>query len=403
MFFVIDMEERVRTDHPLRTIKAAVDEILTELGPLFDRAYSRTGRPGVPPEVLLKALLLQCLYTIRSERQLVERIDTDLLFRWFCGLDPAEEVFDATAFTHNRPRLDEYGITAAFFDAVTRRAIDAGLASDEHFSVDGTLIESYASIKSLTPIDDDNDSNSSNNNNSNSNSNNNDGDDIDANDQANTDEPGEANGFKPRNAEVNFRNTRRSNATHRSTTDPEARLYRKARGQEARLSHLAHAISENRNGLVMAVSVSEANGRAECTAAVEMVDALRQRSIEVGTLGADRGYDSGPLMIALEERGVTPHVAMRSGRVGGASGAGRRPKRDRPLIAARERMRDRMNSTAYTASRRSRKKVEEVFGWMKTIAGLGRSRHVGRWKLKQQVELAAACYNLVRMRSLLSC
>ena len=371
MFFVIDMEERVRADHPLRPIKAAVEAILAELGPLFDQAYSKTGRPGVQPEVLLKALLLQCLYTIRSDRQLIERLDTDLLFRWFCGLDPAEEVFDTTAFTHNRPRLDEHGITTAFFDAVTRRAIDAGLASDEHFSVDGILIESYASIKSFTPDS--------------------------------TDDPGKSNGFKPRNAEVNFRGTRRSNATHRSATDPEARLYRKARGQEARLSHLAHAISENRNGLVMAVSVSEANGRAECTAAVEMVDALRQRSIEVGTLGADRGYDSGPLMIALEERGVTPHVAMRSGRVGGASGAGRRPKKDRPLIAARERMRDRMNSTAYTASRRSRKKVEEVFGWMKTIAGLGRSRHVGRWKLKQQVELAAACYNLVRLRNLIFC
>jgi len=381
MFFVIDMEERVRQDHPLRPIKAAVDEILAELGPLFDRAYSQTGRPGVPPEVLLKALLLQCLYTIRSERQLVERIDTDLLFRWFCGLDPAEEVFDPTAFTHNRPRLDEYNITAAFFDAVNSRAIEAGLASDEHFSVDGTMIESYASIKSFRPIDASNDDHT----------------------DDNIDNPIDTNGFKSRNAEVNFHGTRRSNATHRSTTDPQARLYRKSPGQEARLSHLAHAISENRNGLVMAVSVSEANGRAECLAAVKMVDALRERSIAVRTLGADRGYDSGALMIALEQRGVTPHVAMRAGCVGGVSGASRKSKKDRPLIAARQRMASRLAEDGYAVSQRSRKKVEEVFGWMKTIAGLSRSRHVGRWKLQQQVELAAACYNLVRMRTLLAC
>lgn len=366
MFFAIDIEDRIRADHPLRSIKAAVDEILLELGPLFDQAYSTLGRPSVPPEVLLKALMLQCLYSIRSERQVVERLDTDLLFRWFCGLDPAEEVFDATAFTHNRPRLDQFGITGAFFEAVVRRAIDAGLASDDHFTVDGSLIESYASIKSFKVREDNEDAD-------------------------------DGNGFKPRNLEVDFHAEKRSNATHQSTTDPEARLYRKSKGKEAKLGHLAHVTSENRNGLVMAVTVSQANGRAECAAAIEMIDALLERSILPKTLGADRGYDNGLYMAELESRGVTPHTAMRN--------TSRDPttlrRCDRRAYEARLRMRARLKDETYRISQRSRKKVEEVFGWMKTIAGLARSHHVGRWKLRQQVELAAAMYNLVRMRKLL--
>jgi transposase len=369
MFYAIDLEDRIRADHPLRPIKVAVDGILAELGPLFDRAYSRQGRPSVPPEVLLKALVLQCLYSIRSERQLVERLDTDLLFRWFCGLDPAEDVFDATAFTHNRPRLDEHGITGAFFDAVSCRAMHAGLTSDDHFSVDGTLIESYASIKSFKPLETEDD-------------------------EAEDD----GDGFKSRNAEVDFQGKKRSNTTHRSTTDPEARLYRKSKGQGAKLAHLAHVISENRHGLIMAVSVTEANGRAECAAALEMIDTLLDRSIQPKTLGADRGYDSGPFMIELESRGVTPHTAMLD--------TTRNPKtlksRDRAAYEARQRMRQRLKEEVYAISQRARKKVEEVFGWLKTIAGLARSRHVGRWKLRQQMQLGAAIYNLVRMRKLLA-
>lgn len=262
MFFAIDIEYRIRSDHPLRPIKAAVDSILQELSPLFDSAYAKVGRPSVSPEVLLRSLLLQCLYTVRNETQLVERIDTDLLFRWFCGLDPAEPIFDATAFTHNRPRLDRHGITAAFFDAVTRRAINAGLTSDDHFSVDGTLIESYASIKSFKPVDETDDQEGS--------------------------DPG--NGFKPRNPEVNFHGQRRSNKTHRSRTDPEARLYKKGDGQGAKLYHMGHTFNENRHGMILAV----------------------------------------------------------------------------------------------------------------TIGGMSRTRLVGRWKLKQQLELTAAAYNLVRMRKLLA-
>lgn len=374
MFYAIDLEDRVRVDHPLRSIRAVVNSILTELEPQLRQCYSQIGRPSVPPEVLLKALLLQCLYSIRSERQLVERLDTDLLFRWFCGLDPAQEIFDATAFTHNRPRMDAQGITSAFFAAVRGRAIDAGLTSDEHFSVDGSLIESHASIKSFKPIDRRDDE----------------------------DDPRDGQGFKSRNAHVDFHGQKHSNATHRSTTDPEARLYRKSHGQEAKLCHMAHVISENRHGLIMSVEMSEANGQAECAAAIRMVEELHSAMIRPRTLGADRGFDSGPCMIQLEQRGVEPHIAMRSGVIGGAKGTGALHRKNRPNVAARRRMKHRMRRVAYRLSQRARKKVEEAFGWCKTIAGLARARHVGRWKIKQQFELAAAAFNLVRMRNLLT-
>jgi transposase len=374
MFYAIDIEDRIRSDHPLRPIRRIVDEILADLGPLLAACYSELGRPSVPPEVLLKALLLQCLYSVRSERQLVERLDTDLLFRWFCGLDPAEPVFDATAFTHNRPRLDAHGVTGAFFAAVRERAIRAGLASEEHFSVDGTLIESHASIKSFRPIEED---------------------------DRNNDDEQDGNTFKSRNAEVDFRDAKPSNRTHRSRTDPEARFYRKSRGHESRLCHMGHAICENRHGLVMAVEVSEANGRAECAATIEMIDQLTNAGVRPGTLGADRGYDSGPWMVALESRGVTPHTAMRSGPVGGAKNTSMRHVKNRPLIAARRRMKHRIRGEPYRMSQRARKKVEEIFGWCKTVAGIGRARHVGRWKIRQQFEMAAAAYNLVRLRNLM--
>lgn len=373
MFFAIDVEGRIRADHPLRAIRAVVDSILSEIGPRLAGCYSDVGRPSVPPEVLLKALLLQCLYSIRSERQLVERLDTDLLFRWFCGLDPAEPVFNATAFTHNRPRLDAHGVTAAFFAAVRARAIDAGLTSDEHFSVDGSLIESHASIKSFQPIDGPRDGGR-----------------------------GDANRFKPRNLEVDFRGKRPSNKTHLSTTDPEARLYRKSRGHEARLCHMGHVLCENRHGLIMAVEVTEASGKAECVAAITMVDHLLGHGIRPRTLGADRGYDSGPCMIELEARGVTPHTAMRAGKVGGAKGTGTLHRKNRPKVEARRRMKQRQATPGYRLSQRARKKAEEGFSWWKTIAGLARTRLVGRWKLRQQVTIASAAFNLLRMSKLLA-
>jgi len=216
------------------------------------------------------------------------------------------------------------------------------------------------------------------------------------------DNTNDTGGFKPRNVEVDFHGTRPSNKTHRSRTDPEARFYRKSSGHEARLCHMGHAICENRNGLVMAVDVTEANGRAECAATLDMLDCLSLASILPHTLGADRGYDSGPWMISLESRGVTPHAAMRAGRVGGDKNTSMRLRKNRPPIAARQRMKRRHRSEPYQMSQRARKKIEETFGWCKTIGGLARARHVGRWKIKQQFELAAAAYNLVRMRNLLT-
>jgi transposase len=371
LFFTIDVESRIRSDHPLRALRRTVDEILAGLSDSFAAAYSSTGRPSVPPERLLKALLLMALYSIRSERQLVERIDTDLLFRWFLGMTPDDPAFDATTFTHNRPRLDAHGLTAAFFDAVLQRAIAAGLTSDDHFSVDGTLIESYASIKSFRPQDEPPD-----------------------------DSDRDGNAFKSRNAEVDFHGQKRSNATHASATDREARLHRKGPGKEAKLCHLGHALAENRHGLVMGVTVTAASGQAEREASLAMLDRLKQvHGKSPRTLGADRGYDSGPYCLELETRGVEPHVAMIA--TPPAKPEHVRPPRQ-PAVAARQRMRERLEGDGYRISQRCRKKIEECFGWIKNIAGLARSRHVGRWKIVQQLEIAAAAYNLVRMRNLLA-
>lgn len=367
-FYSIDVEARIRQDHPLRPLKQRIDQILVSMDSLFGSAYSGIGRPSVPPERLLKALLLMALYSIRSERQLCERIDTDLLFRWFLDMSPEDAAFDATVFTHNRPRMDESGITRAFFDAVVRQAKDAGLCSEEHFSVDGTMIESLASMKSFRP-----------------------------NDQS-ADKGDDNNGFKPRNPDVDFHGQKRSNGTHSSRTDPEAKLYRKGPGKPAQLAYLGHILNENRNGLIVEVAVTQAQGTAERDAALEMVDRYRlKHGRDPKTIGADAGYDSGSFLLALEERGIEPHVAMTSTEPADPKTA--RPDRQQK-IAARIRMKDRQQSRGYTLSQRIRKRVEECFGWQKTIAGLGRSRWVGSWKLRQYFELTAAAYNLLRMRKL---
>lgn len=365
MFYAIDLEQRVRDDHPLRPIKRMVDEELARMGHLFNKAYSSTGRPSVPPETLLKALLLQALYAVRSEAQLVERIDTDLLFRWFLDMDPAVDVFDATAFTHNRPRLEEFGIIQRFFGGVVRRAIEAGLVSADHFSADGTLIQSYASLKSLRPIDPQT------------------GEFIE--DGSDDDEP------KGRNAPADFKGQKRRNETHRSTTDPEARLYRKGDGQPALLSHSAHALTDNRHGLVVAVEVDQADGRAERRAAEAMLDELERRGIEPATLGADKGYDDGGFLGRLEDRGIDPHVAIKDGSINLDTDEGV----SRWLCRRMARLKD------FKTSQRRRKMIEEAFGWIKDFAGLRRTRLVGRWKIRMQVEMAAAAYNLVRMARLI--
>ncbi len=381
MFFAINVESRIRPDHPLRPLKKMIDEELAMMSAVFDAAYSKEGRPSVPPERLLKALMLQAIYSVRSETQLVERIDTDLLFRWFLDMDPAEDAFDATAFTHNRPRLEKHGIVATFFDGVVRRAMSAGLCSDDHFSVDGTMIESHASLKSFKPKDV--------------------GDDKKGNDDQRDGDKSDGNGFKPRNAEVNFHGQKRSNATHASTTDPEARLFKKGQWQAAKLYHTGHAVTENRHGLVMAVTVTQAAGDAEPAAAEMLVDEVKARlGVRIKTLGSDKGYDSGAHLLELEKRGVEPHAAMKSGVVGGIKGTRGRSFKEKRLIEARKRMAKRTRSKRYTISQRCRKKVEEAFGWVKTVAGLCRTRLVGRWKIKQQMQLAAAAYNLVRIRKL---
>lgn len=367
LFFTIDVESRIRVDHPLREIKLRVDRILDSMDELFSTAYSKLGRPSVPPERLLKALLLMAIYSIRSERQLAERIDTDLLFRWFLDMNPEEAAFDATVLTHNRPRMEEYGIIGAFFDGVLREAIANGLCSEDHFTVDGTMIESMASMKSFRPIDEDED------------------------DQ-------DSNGFKPRNPDVDFHGQKRTNKTHRSRTDPEAKLYRKGPGKPAQLSHLGHVLTENRNGLIMEVAVTEANGTAECDAALAMVDQYKSNHGKPPTtLGADKGYDNGPILISLETKKVVPHIAMTKTEPADPETA----RADRKAnIEARLRMKARQETTGYPISQKVRKKVEECFAWLKTIAAMDRSRWQERWKLKQQFELSAAAYNLVRLRKL---
>lgn len=369
LFFTIDVESRIRPNHPLRPLKKRVDLVLRSMDSLFAQAYDRGGRPSVPPERLLKAMLLMALYSIRSERQLCERIDTDLLFRWFLDMSPEEDAFDPTVFTYNRPRMDQFGITGAFFDAVLAQAIGAGLCSDDHFSVDGTIIESYASMKSFRPQEEIPDGDS-----------------------------GDSNSFKPRNPDVDFHGEKRSNDTHASRTDPEARLYRKGPGKPSQLAHLGHVLSENRNGLIVETRVTEANGTAERDAAVAMIQDYRKKHDRgPRTVGADAGYDAGEFLIRLEQEDVTPHVAMTSTAPADPSTA----RADRKaLIEARMRMQARQQTIEYDVSQRVRKRVEECFGWAKTIAGLDRSRWVGRWKLQQYFDVVASAYNLLRLTKL---
>lgn len=365
----IDLEQRIRAGHPLRAIKRMVDEDLRKMTRRFDAAYADHGRPSVPPERLIKALLLQSIYSIRSEAQLVERIDHDLLFRWFLDLRIDEPLFDATVFCHNRKRLEEHGLIGAFFDGTVRRAIAAGLVSPDHFSVDGSLIEAYASIKSFKPRD------------------------------QKDDDAGDNNGFKSRNAEVDFHGQKRSNDTHQSTTDPDAKLVRRSDGKPALLSHALHAIVENRHGLVLAVEVNSPLDNSEPKAALSLLDRIKKRfKLKPKTLGADKGYDQGPLLRGLERRHIRPHVAIKAGKIGGDNPEYRR--KNQANIAARQRMRRRTRTVRYAISQRCRKKIEEWIGWAKTIGGLYRTRHIGHAKTAQQAHVTGAAFNLIRMRNL---
>lgn len=347
MFSYLSPEERVPEAHPLRPIRRMTDEVLKGLSMQFEELYSTTGRPSIAPEKLLRALLLQVLYTVRSERLLMEQLQYNLLFRWFVGLNMDEPVWVATVFSKNRDRLLEGEIASLFFAGVLEQARSADLLSDEHFSVDGTLIEAWASQKSFQRKD--------------------------GNEKAPPDDPG--------NPTVDFHGEKRSNETHESTTDGDARLARKSGGHEAKLAYCGNVLIENRNGLVVDAELLQANGTAERDAALLMAERI-QATGRV-TVAADKGYDTKELVHEMRGMKVTPQVAQNDKRPGG-SAIDRRTTRH----------------AGYKVSQMKRKRVEEVFGWLKTVAMLRKTRHRGVHKVGWVFTFAAAAYNLVRMRNL---
>jgi len=346
LFSTVSPEQRVPKDHPLRPIRWMVDEALKALDKEFNTLYSDMGRDSIPPEKLLRAQLLMALYTIRSERQLVEQIDYNLLFRWFVGFSMDDKVWHHSTFTKNRDRLLEGEVAHKFFAQVLEQARADDLLSKEHFSVDGTLIEALASLKSYRPKDED--------------------------------EPPTQGGG--RNPTVDFRGEKRSRDTHESRTDPDALLFRKSKGTTAKLSYMGHLLMENRHGLVVDARVTQATGTAEREAAIDMVEALTgTRRV---TVGADKNYDTKGFVEAMRGAHATPHVAQndtnRSSAIDGRT----------------------TRHAGYRTSQTIRKRIEECFGWLKTIGGLRKSRFVGREKLDFHFVLGAAAYNLVRMRNL---
>jgi transposase len=353
LFSYVDLEARVRRDHPLRAIREIANAALKDLTRDFTRVYTNFGRPSIPPERLLRAMLLQTFYGIRSERQLMERMEFDLLFRWFVGLGVDDPVWDHSSFTKNRDRLLEGEIAAKFLRAVLAQPQVKRLLSSDHFSVDGTLIEAWASIKSFRRKD-------------------------------GGDEDGDGPG---RNAERNFHKEKRSNETHESTTDPEARLYRKGDGQPAKLCYMGHAMMENRHGLAVAGGVTQATGTAEREAALRFLGRRRKRRRI--TLGADKAYDVRQFVADLRARGVTPHIAV----------DGHVRKSGKPRVTAIDGRTTR--HAGYTVSQRCRKRIEEVFGWVKSSAGLAKVKLRGQARVDSAFTLALAAYNLTRLPKLL--
>ena len=351
IFFTIRVEDRIPHDHPLRRVKRMADEALKGLSPLFSRMYSRYGRPSVPPERLLKAQILLALYSVRSDRLLCEMLEYNLLFRWFLDMDPEEHGIDATTFTKNRERLMTHGVAERFMGQVVNQAREGGLLSDEHFTVDGSLIEAWASQKSFRPRDEDR-----------------------------GDKTGREAG---RNPSVDFHGERQTNETHYSRTDPEARYIRKGKGKEAKLVYHGHALMDNRHGLLVDVQVSCATGTAEREVAVSMLEGQRRKGVKPKTVGADKGYDTKGFVASMRQRGITPHVTAHTGRRGGSAVDGRTTRH-----------------AGYGISQRIRKRVEEIFGWLKTIAGVRRSRFRGRERTEMQVAWAGAAYNMLRMAKL---
>jgi transposase len=349
MFSYLSPEQRVPGDHPLRPIRQMVDDVLRGLSPQFDALYARTGRPSIPPEKLLRALLVQLLYSVRSERQLMEQLDYNLLFRWFVGLNMDDPVWDATVFTKNRERLLAGDIAQGFFDHVLAQAYARDLMSVEHFSVDGTLLKAWASQKSFQP-------------------------------KPEAAPPPAAPPAAGRNPHVDFHGQARRNDTHQSTTEPEARLYKKGPGQPAELSYLGPVLMENRNGLAGQATVTPATGTAEREAALAMVPALGGAGPK--TLAADRAYDTQGFVADVRALGVTPHVTQHT--------TGRRSAIDGRTT----------RHPGYRLSVQVRKRIEEIFGWLKTVALMRKQRHRGVARVRWLFIFAVALYNLVRMRIL---
>jgi len=364
LFSYVDVERRIRAGHPLRTIRAIVEEALDSLNAEFDALYAmRTGRPSIPPEMLLRAMLLQAFYSIRSERQLMERLEFDLLFRWFVGLSADELAWDHSSFSKNRDRLLDGEIAAQFLSAVLAQPRVKRLLSTQHFSADGTLIEAWASLKSFKSK----------------------GDAQETDDGAepppgglSRDTSGAEGG---RNADVDFKGAKRSNATHRSTTDPEALLYRKGPGMEAKLCFIGHGLMENCSGLIVDARLTLVSGHAERLAALDMIEPYADGPHAI-TLGADKGYDTADFIEELRTMNVRPHVA-RKARFSAIDGRTTR-------------------HASYATSQRVRKRIEEAFGWIKSIAGLRRSRFLGRARTGWAFTFAVAAYNLVRLPKLLA-
>jgi transposase len=349
VFSYISPEQRVRKDHPLRPIRTMVDEILRQLSPQFSKMYAKVGRPSIPPEQLLRAQLLQMLYSVRSERLLMEEVDYNILFRWFVGLNLDDAVWDATVFTKNRDRLLESEIAKEFLGRVVEQARGKGWTSDEHFTVDGTLLEAWASAKSYQPRDKEK--------------------------SPPPDDPG--------NPTVDFHGEERSNRTHESKSDPDALLMRKSAGKEAKLSYCGNLLIENRNGLIVSGLVWEATGTAERLAALAMLEQIPGTGQL--TVGGDKGFDTAEFVRECRNISVTPHVAQNLGRRGGSAIDSRTTRHE-----------------GYLVSQKKRKRIEECFGWLKTIALLRKLRHRGTLKVDWVFTFACAAYNLVRMRNLMA-
>jgi transposase len=348
VFSALTPDQLVPADHPIRAIKPIVGRALQAISPALSKMYSKRGRPSIPPEHLLKASLLIALYSVRSERQFCERLQYDLLFKWFLDLNISDPAFHPTTFSKNRKTLLEHDVARQFFAAVLAEAREQRLLSENHFTVDGTLLEAWASMKSVRPKDDD------------------------------SGPPGGGG----KNRDIDYRGEKRRNETHASTTDPEAQLMRKGLGKETKLSYMGHVLMENRNGLVVDVMLTQATGKAEREAALRMLERLPRRK-KRRTLGADKGYDSRDFVRDVRHQNVTPHVAQNE--------SGRRSAIDGRTTSW----------GGYKVSQRKRKRVEEIFGWVKTVGGGRKLRYIGVKRNQLWADFTATAYNLVRMAKLL--